>query len=552
MSMTDGFPVFTPGIHEPGPPTGDYYKRAVYRSAPSAFDVEVLEPAKIGGAYCYGMRICPITSSAASIRSSMMLTDYVIWRRWEDCLWFQDILEQEYGIKSSEKRKRLSAGKGVKKNGMYIHDCAASFESLPPGPDPKSIAKDVHEHLPRLSKKGTLFRPSQATIGQRHREFSNLIYSLFRPDVPVLIRELRDDRVVRDFFGHWRRDQDIARKTKGKINAISTSHISTYFSSSTASLSSYSDVPRSIPHSPVSPTNRYSISSGSQTAGDGSEMASNFSEVEVASVGTRSPPSTASPRSTGFPSNGSSANVGDKHLHPASSTSLPGSRSPGALPQQKLTRPSKHAKPQSPKDRPAFDMEEDFPLFLSSSTREGVSSGKPNILSPRPVRPARGLEALPEDHELGSPHERSATQDRLRPPPTAGRRRSHSASDAVNPHRATPPSNLGTRHRVSADDPDLLARHMQRLSVSIPESVHTPDRGTPGRRSPTAPSLAPDRPSSIALSTFSFHIGSGRSSPPLACSTHSRASPTPSDLSAASVEFDLPFTPQTAQGEEWF
>ena len=75
-------------------------------------------------------------------------TEYEIWRRWEDCLYFQDLLESEYDQMSREKRARLQAGKGVKKNGLYEHEDptrrlrrAASFESLPPGPDTNMIAK---------------------------------------------------------------------------------------------------------------------------------------------------------------------------------------------------------------------------------------------------------------------------------------------------------------------------------------------------------------------------------------------------------------------------
>ena len=85
------------------------------------------------------------------------------------------MLELRYGVISREKRQRLQAGKGVKKNGMYIHDRAASFESLPPGPDPKSVSKDIHTYLPKLTKRGTLFRATQATVDQRQNEFSALV-----------------------------------------------------------------------------------------------------------------------------------------------------------------------------------------------------------------------------------------------------------------------------------------------------------------------------------------------------------------------------------------
>lgn len=160
------------------------------------------------------------SGSGASIMSgtttAALTTEYEVWRRWEDCLWFQDLLETQYAQMSREKVKRLQAGKGVKKNGVYPHEDphhlqrAASFESLPPGPDPSMIAKDVHEFLPRLTKKGTLFKASKDTIAHRGQEFKALIETLLKEgeDVPTLIVELRQLRVVRDFFGFWRRDHD--------------------------------------------------------------------------------------------------------------------------------------------------------------------------------------------------------------------------------------------------------------------------------------------------------------------------------------------------------
>lgn len=175
-----------------------------------------------GSGYCYGIRVYPITtgevlddkSSRSSKSSGSMNTEYEIWRRWEDCLWFQDILEQEYALMARQKRARLAAGKGVKKNGMYIHsDQAASFDSLPPGPEASSIAKDIHEIVPKLTKKGTFFKASQATIEQRGKEFKAMIDVLWGADVPTLIKELRETRLVRDFFGYWRRDKDHDRKS---------------------------------------------------------------------------------------------------------------------------------------------------------------------------------------------------------------------------------------------------------------------------------------------------------------------------------------------------
>ena len=142
---------------------------------------------------------------------------------------------------SRAKRKRLAAGKGVKKNGIYIQkDKAASFVSLPPGPDPHSVTKSIHDsgYVPMLTKKG-VFRVNQATIDQRYQELKACIEGLFREGAPMLIQELRESQKVTDFFGYWRRDFDLALKQqKGKSiiekqprTSISSSVFETYFSS---------------------------------------------------------------------------------------------------------------------------------------------------------------------------------------------------------------------------------------------------------------------------------------------------------------------------------
>ncbi|KAJ3720708.1 hypothetical protein C8R42DRAFT_722394 [Lentinula raphanica] len=62
------------------------------------------------------------------------------------------------------KCQRLLAGKGVKKDGFYLQDRASSWESLPPGPEPNSVAQDIRDNVPKLTKKGTLFRASQSLV----------------------------------------------------------------------------------------------------------------------------------------------------------------------------------------------------------------------------------------------------------------------------------------------------------------------------------------------------------------------------------------------------
>jgi hypothetical protein len=211
------------------------------------------------------MKITPIIGENLSVKSGAT-TEYEVWRRWEDCLWFQDTLELEYAIMSRDKRQALAEGKGVKRtdaltgHSVYVRsDEAASFESLPPGPDPSTIATDIHDYVPRLTKKGTFFRASQATVDQRHREFKALIEALFVDDLPSLLRELRATRTFRDFFGFWRRDHDLALKT-GKAQkarqrgSVASSAFSLYFSQSMTNLHtpSFSTAPP-VPPLPTTP-----------------------------------------------------------------------------------------------------------------------------------------------------------------------------------------------------------------------------------------------------------------------------------------------------------
>ena len=50
--------------------------------------------------------------------------------------------------------------------------------------------------------RGTIFKASQSTIDQRGREFAALIDAFFEEDVPTLVKELRENRIIRDFFDY--------------------------------------------------------------------------------------------------------------------------------------------------------------------------------------------------------------------------------------------------------------------------------------------------------------------------------------------------------------
>lgn len=231
----------------------------------------------------------------SSSSSSASFTEYDIWRRWEDCLWFQDKLETDYKAAARQKRTRLLRGKGVKKDGMYLQDMASSWDSLPPGPAPASVAQDVHEIVPRLTKKGTFFGISQALLETRGEELKAFIEALFHPDAPALLTEVLATPSVVAFFGYWRTDYDLERKhmkqnlsaqfkdlripSSPYINDATHERSRSLFS--LASLSSRISPPRS-PKQEVTPvplkSRKSSFSSSSQSSSSiSSGSASNFS-----------------------------------------------------------------------------------------------------------------------------------------------------------------------------------------------------------------------------------------------------------------------------------
>ncbi|KAG5647020.1 hypothetical protein DXG03_001745 [Asterophora parasitica] len=169
--------------------------------------------------------------------------EYDIWRRWEDCLSFQNTIEEEYRRMARAKRLRLQRGKGIKRDGFYKQDAASSWESLPPGPDPNSVGRDIHDYIPLLNRKGTVFRASQATIDLRATELAAFMHDLWKDGVPALIVELRNDCIVTDFFAYWRRDHEVSekRRKQREMNSrsrtsVTSSIFSMYFSSSNPSI----------------------------------------------------------------------------------------------------------------------------------------------------------------------------------------------------------------------------------------------------------------------------------------------------------------------------
>lgn len=396
-----------------GPPSGDFLKRAVYRSAPSRFEVVSIPPKKFGKLHYLGLQVYPITGSdSVSTISGSTNSSYEIWRTWHDCLWFQDQMETRYGAMSRMKIQRLQSGKGVKKNGIYIHDRAASFESLPPGPDPKSVAKDLHKCLPKLTQRGTFFGATQATVNQRQKELSAFVTALFAEDVPSLIKELREDRVIRDFFGYWRRDYDLAVKNGSRrpktASFDSVRNLSSFLSTSGVSLFS-------TPRSDLSPTSPRSASLSQRSHITDSSLS--LPDADSVLSAAQKPPSSAPARvcSTfrdSVTSGGEDTSVGRKPSTSSFSNSY-GPSPPSSPSSHNTATTSKRALHNRSKSSPSprsetFNVTSDFPLFLSSSTRDMLPTSR-TPHSPSYATP--GLGTLPEDSVLDSPVSNT-------PPPT--------------------------------------------------------------------------------------------------------------------------------------
>lgn len=411
----------------------------------------------------------PDNKSTSSSGSSHR--EYEIWRRWEDCLWFQEILEMEYSVMAREKRTRLARGKGVKKNGIYVHsDQAASFESLPPGPEAQSIAKDIHEIIPKLTKKASIFRASQATIDQRAKEFKDMITTLFSDDVPTLIKDLRDQRIIRDFFGTWRRDQDLARKSNNIPNSrrasVSSSVFSMYFASSNLSVQPPSSIPEYPSHPPlpsvVHPATAPSSATKPPYSGSGSGPGSDHttSSSSLASASRVQLPHSA-------PAISSTSNSSPKF-----SESEDDSRSSiGSRTAPRSFRWSTGSSRSS-------DSSQEFPMYLSESQRQEQP----------------GLQALPEDQELTSDMSAMSigTADNVRP--IVGRRpRINSCPDR------------GNRNGLIFTTPPQQPIILDSDTISPLDEARTTDTLTPPMTASSTQfdSLPQSRPTSMAFSTFS-------------------------------------------------
>jgi hypothetical protein len=102
---------------------------------------------------------------------------------------------------------------------------------------------DLHFYLPKLNTKGTLFKASAATMEQRASEYCALVDALLSDDAPPVLCTLREDRLIRDFFGYWLRDDDFAKKARGSLTSASLSAPLVHRGARSSS-------PRSLPHGP--------------------------------------------------------------------------------------------------------------------------------------------------------------------------------------------------------------------------------------------------------------------------------------------------------------
>lgn len=343
----------------------------------------------------------------------------------------------------------------MKKNGIYLHDRAASFESLPPGPHPNSVAKDVHQYFPKLTKRGTFFPATQATVNQRHKEFSALIAAFFQEDVPSLIQELREDRIIRDFFGYWRLDHDLAAKKNGprqKIAPIGGIRLSSAsLSASRDSLSPASPFPLSTPRSASSHRRPHTTNSTVSSSRGVATFSDSMVNLPVptpssapARLGTTFQDGTAFEDERYTHKLRSQASSSGSYSPSLSSRASSFSRSSSSLVSSRQRSDSHGPKPSSPTSARTFNVASDFPLFLSSSTRDVFPSSRPPR-SPTYLTP--GLGPLPEDTELSvsitPPTPRSPKDSRVNP-------------DRVNRHCVIWPDT----DEVSSSEGDALEREL--------------------------------------------------------------------------------------------
>lgn len=115
--------------------------------------------------------------------------EYVIWRRWEDLLWFQEWLEQKYITLWRYRQQKID-------NVGRTTPTSISRLSLTKA----EPTKELQTYVPKMSHKGGIFRESETLAGQRQAQLKSFIMGLFRTDPTTILRKIQTAGEVADFF----------------------------------------------------------------------------------------------------------------------------------------------------------------------------------------------------------------------------------------------------------------------------------------------------------------------------------------------------------------
>ena len=182
---------------------------------------ESLNAAPPTGGYA---KLSSVTGDSSSyLGSNASVIKYEIWRTWDQCLIFQDALETYYTELAREKRAAFQAMqrrhersmKALNKRhskaevgGLYSTrmERTASFASLPTGADPRMVVMDVHQFVPKLTLKGSVFKTSAADVQKQADELVPFVEALWGPnvddeDLPALLRQTKEEMVGFFMFG---------------------------------------------------------------------------------------------------------------------------------------------------------------------------------------------------------------------------------------------------------------------------------------------------------------------------------------------------------------
>ena len=91
------------------PSMSQSYRRAVLKNPPKGeFHFIVLPPVKQGSNWHYGGRVVPLNVDGDGPNKDFR--EYIIYRKWEDCLDLQKTVEREYSFLSFRRRRQAQLG----------------------------------------------------------------------------------------------------------------------------------------------------------------------------------------------------------------------------------------------------------------------------------------------------------------------------------------------------------------------------------------------------------------------------------------------------------